>query len=135
MQTYEPNEGIEFLYTRDCMAWAAALQNLQTALTQLGINDEPRVMVIDTLGQANEYNFFASPTIHIHGADVDRRARRINRRGVGHSRPYFWQGKNYTVPPVELIVVGLEELYNMEDIKPAIKMTTVVILRHQPKDL
>lgn len=106
-----PNEGIELLYTRDCPHWPVALQNLQQALRAVGINEEPQCVTIDTMEQAEQYNFFASPTIHVRGQDIDQRARRISRRGLGHGRPYFDQGHAVGVPPLALIVAGLKELY------------------------
>ena len=107
----EPNEGIELLYTRDCHDWPEALANLKTAIAEIGIKDEPQLIIIDTEEQAEEYNFFASPTVHINGVDADPHARKINRRGLGTNRPYFYGGKNLKAPPVELLIKALQELY------------------------
>ena len=107
----EPNEGIELLYTRDCRSWPEAPQNLKAALAEVGLADEPQLIVIDTQEQAATYNFFASPTVHIHGQDADQMARRISRRGLGTARPYFYKGKIYNAPPVALLVAALAELY------------------------
>ena len=110
-ETTEPNEGIELLYTRDCEAWPEALVNLKTALKNLDIREAPRLIPVDTLEQAEVYNFFASPTIHLSGVDVDPKARRISKCGLGSSRPYFHQGRAVGAPPVELIREALKELY------------------------
>jgi len=80
-------------------------------LAQLGITDEPTLVVIDTQEQAEFYNFFASPTIHIHGLDADPLARRISRRGLGTNRPYFYGGKSHQAPPIAMLVSAIEELY------------------------
>ena len=109
--TTEPNEGIELLYTRDCRIWPEALRNLQTALATLNIREEPRLVPVDTLDQAEAYGFFASPTIHLSGIDVDPHARRISKRGLGSGRPYFYHGLAYPAPPVDLIAQSLRELY------------------------
>ena len=109
--TTEPNEGIELLYTRDCRVWPEALVNLKIALQNLAIKEQPRLIPVDTLEQAEVYNFFASPTIHLNGVDLDPKARRISKRGLGSSRPYFHQGRAVTAPPVELISQALSELY------------------------
>lgn len=112
----EPNEGIELLYIRDCQAWQQTLANLYEALEKADIKAQPKLVLIDTEDQAEEYNFFASPTVHIHGIDVDPVARRVSRRGLGKDRPYFYQGKSYSVPPVELLIKALEELYNSSEV-------------------
>lgn len=106
-----PNEGIELLYTRDCAAWREALQNLEAVCAELGIDEPPRLVAIDTLDQARLYNFFASPTIHVHGVDIDPGARRVSRRAVGAGRPYFSGGRAWPAPPRELIRTGLSELW------------------------
>lgn len=106
-----PNEGIELLYTRDCLAWPEAYQNLKMALAELGINDEPKLIIIDTMEQAALYHFFASPTIHIDGVDADPHARRITKLGLGTARPYFENGRSYSAPTVTMIKKALLELY------------------------
>lgn len=110
----EPNEGIELLYTRDCRAWPEALTNLKTALAELGITDEPQVIALDTMEQAQAYNFFASPTVHIHGQDADPHARRTGKRGLGTGRPYFEEGRSLPAPSVAFLKRALEELYYPE---------------------
>lgn len=107
----EPNEGIELLYTRDCRTWPEALANLKAALAELNINDEPSQIIIDTLEQAKLYNFFASPTVHIHGQDVDPHARHISKRGLGTGRPYFANGRSFAAPPIAMIIKAIKELY------------------------
>lgn len=111
MTATNPNEGIELLYTRDCKAWREALANLTAVMTELGIAEEPHAIPIDTLDQARAYNFFASPTIHVHGVDIDPRARRLKRRAVGSERPYLVGGRTLAAPPSELIRTGLSELW------------------------
>jgi len=110
-ETSEPNEGIELLYTRDCQAWPEALEHLKAALKQLEIPEELRLIPVDTMEQAEIHNFFASPTIHLGGVDIDPKARRISKRALGLNRPYFYNGRAHVAPPVELIVEGLRELY------------------------
>lgn len=105
----EPNQGIEFLYTRDCPAWNSALVNLQSALKELAVSTEIKIVAIDTLEQAALYRFLASPTIHFDGVDIERSARRTNRIGLGHARPYFYKGRSHSAPPVEMIVQELRE--------------------------
>jgi hypothetical protein len=111
MEIHEPNESIELLYTNDCKAWPMVLVNLKKALKQLGIKEKPRLIAIDTIEQAELYNFFSSPTIHIEGVDIDPHSRHINKRGLGCDRPYFYAGKAWKVPPVEFIMTNLHELY------------------------
>ncbi len=109
--TYEPNQGIELLHTRDCRAWPEALKNLAAALKKLGLAEEPRLVTIDTLDQAHAYQFFASPTIHVNGIDIDPKGRRVSRRALGSGRPYFYAGQASSAPPTKLIIEGLRELY------------------------
>ncbi len=106
-----PNEGIELLYTADCPNWQKALINLQQALRELKIKDEPKLIKLETMEQARLYNFFASPTIHINGIDIDRHGRRTGKRGLGDGRPYRYKKQTYLAPPVEFIKPGIEELY------------------------
>jgi len=109
MQT---NQGLELLYTPDCRAWQQAKINLEQALEQAGLSNEGfQVIVVETMEQARAYNFFASPTIHINGLDVEPQGRRIKRRGLGVGRPYFYQGQILAAPPVELIKSALKELF------------------------
>ncbi len=112
-----PNEGIELLYTKDCPAWSETLANLKIALEDLKLNEEPQLIIMDTIEQAEEYNFFASPTIHINGVDVDPHARRTHKIGLGMGRPYFAQGRALAAPPVEMIKTALQELYFEENDK------------------
>lgn len=105
------NEDIELLYTRDCKNWQETLSNLEQALKNLSIDEMPKVIPIDTWEQALEYHFFASPTIHINGTDIDKRSRRTGKRGLGIDRPYFYKSRSLSVPPVELIEEALKELY------------------------
>lgn len=114
MSATNPNEGIELLYTRDCKAWREALANLTAAMAELSITEEPQAIPLDTLDQARAYNFFASPTIHVHGVDIDPRARRVKRRTLGSERPYLVGGRTYAAPPPELIRAGLTELWGLE---------------------
>jgi len=110
--TPEPNESIELLYTPGCLAWKQAETNLKQALEQAGLNDVPfQVVAIETMEQARAYNFFASPTIHINGIDIEPHSRHVSRRGLGTGRPYFTQGQTLAVPPIELILAALKELY------------------------
>lgn len=106
-----PNEGIELLYTANCLGWQEALINLQQALRELKIKDKPKLIKLETIEQARLYNFFASPTIHIDGVDIDPQARRISRRGLGYGRPYWHQHQARLAPSVEMIKTGLQELY------------------------
>ena len=107
-----PNQGLELLYTPDCSAWPQAQANLEEALRQTNLASEPWQLVpVETMEQAYTYNFFASPTIHIHGLDIEPQARRITRRALGTGRPYFSHGQALIAPPVELIVKAIKELY------------------------
>ncbi|MBI5465892.1 MAG: hypothetical protein HY974_01230, partial [Candidatus Kerfeldbacteria bacterium] len=67
-----PNQGLELLYTSDCSAWPQAQANLEEALRQTDLTKEPwRLVMVETLEQAYAYNYFDSPTIHIHGLDIE----------------------------------------------------------------
>lgn len=106
-----PNEGIELLYTRDCQAWPDAKDNLLAALEHLNMKTKITEVVIDTMDQAYIYNFFASPTIHINGQDVDPMGRRTGKRGMGKDRPYFYDKRSWPAPSVDMIIKALQELY------------------------
>ena len=104
------NEGIELLYTKDCINWEQALENLEIALKNLDISEDIKKVMLYTQDEAITYKFFASPTVHINGVDIDKRFRNISRRSLGKERPYFYKGKSYSSPPVELIEEALKEL-------------------------
>lgn len=107
---HTPNEGIELLHTPECGAWPEAEANLKAALAELNLDDEVNIVTLYTLDEAREYNFFASPTIHVNGVDVEPQVRRSHKRGLGMDRPYFWNGTSYQAPPVEFLKKYLAEL-------------------------
>ena len=107
---HTPNEGIELLHTPECRAWPEAEANLRAALAELNLDDEIHVVALYTLDEAREYNFFASPTIHVNGVDVEPQVRRSHKRGLGMDRPYFWNGASHQAPPIEFLKKHLEEL-------------------------
>ncbi len=111
MNQANPNEGIELLYVRDCKAWQEALANLKQAMEELGLAEEPKAIPLDTMDQAHEYGFFASPTIHVDGIDIDPHARRTGKRGLGIGRPYFENGRSNAAPSVAALKRALQELY------------------------
>lgn len=111
MTEHIANEGIELLYTRDCPNWPETLKNLKSAIKNLDLKEEPTLVAMDTRDQAYEYNFFASPTIHLDGQDVDPHGRRTHKRGLGTGRPYFYKGQTYSVPPVDMIIEAFNDIY------------------------
>ncbi|MBU1039062.1 DUF2703 domain-containing protein [Patescibacteria group bacterium] len=109
--TNQSNEGIELLYTKDCQAWPTTLVNLKKALAELKVTDKPKIIKINTIIEAQLYNFFASPAIHINGQDIDPTARRSHKRGLGYGRPYFYNKSSHPYPSVEQIKSALQKLY------------------------
>ncbi|MFZ5391132.1 MAG: DF family (seleno)protein [Patescibacteria group bacterium] len=108
---HQPNEGLELLYTKDCKAWSQTLANIKQALQELNLTEEIKTVLINTLIEAKQYNFFASPTVHINGQDIDPAARRSRKIGLGYGRPYFYNQASHSHPSVEQIIKALQELY------------------------
>lgn len=100
---------IEFFYWEDCPSHERALALLREVMSEEGIDAPVEVIRVDSGDDAEHYNFFGSPTIHVNGKDIagfpDDLAGpsltcRTYRRADGRFTP---------LPPRELIVQALRD--------------------------
>jgi hypothetical protein len=61
---------VRLLYSEDCPSHDEALQRLQDALSQEGIQADVEVVRVDTFEEAEKEHFPGSPTITIDGNDI-----------------------------------------------------------------
>jgi hypothetical protein len=63
---------IELLWWEDCPSWKRALEDLEAAVAEVGL-DPARIVVreIDDLAHAELEGFVGSPTIRIEGTDIE----------------------------------------------------------------
>jgi hypothetical protein len=67
-----PHPLIELLWWEGCPSWPRALDDLQAAATEVGL-DPARIVVreIDDFAHAEAEEFVGSPTIRVDGTDID----------------------------------------------------------------
>jgi hypothetical protein len=67
-----PHPRIELLWWEGCPSWKRALEDLEGAVADVGL-DPARIVVreIDDLAHAELEGFVGSPTIRVEGADVE----------------------------------------------------------------
>jgi len=62
---------IQFQYSEDCPSHEAALERLNQALDEEGVQAKVYIVKVDTQAQVRALNFIGSPTILINGVDID----------------------------------------------------------------
>jgi hypothetical protein len=62
---------IEVLYVRDCPNYPGTLALVQQVLADLGIDAEIRTTLITDQAAAEQAQFAGSPTVRVHGCDVE----------------------------------------------------------------
>lgn len=100
---------IELFYTASCHAYRRAMDELETALDEVGLPVKFTMMRIDKLSEAKSMKFAGSPAIHVNGEDIDPKAKEIKNFAVVACRPYFWEGKSYDWPPKAMIIEALKK--------------------------
>lgn len=103
-----------------------ALREIRTVLTAAGVDAVVNKVHVTTEQQAKELAFVSSPTVRINGRDIQLDAKESECRACGElaecevdCRVWTWKGKDYNVPPREMLVDAvLREVYANAD-KPA----------------
>lgn len=101
---------IELLHTKGCQGYHKALDELEDAMADMGLEPRCDIRLVRTQEEAQQLKFFGSPTLRINGKDIDPKAETMTRFGVNTCRPYFWKGKAYDYPPKEMILEGLARM-------------------------
>jgi hypothetical protein len=126
---------IDFLYldlescTRCCgteTSLKEALEAVKTTLDAAGFDVSVNYHLIASEDEAQEFKFLSSPTIRVNGRDIDTDIKESKCESCGDicgedidCRVWVYKGKEYTVPPKELIVNSiLEEIYSPKEDKP-----------------
>jgi hypothetical protein len=68
----ETMDDVEFLYSPDCPSYRPALALLREVLTEERLPLEIRMVSVDTEFEAHRAQFPGSPTIRVHGQDIER---------------------------------------------------------------
>lgn len=61
---------VEFFYWADCPSHERALSLLREVMAEEAIQSPVEIIEIKTEAQAEQYQFYGSPTIHINGSDI-----------------------------------------------------------------
>lgn len=97
---------VEFLYWADCPSHERALELLHDVITEEQIQAPVEIIEVKTEAEAEQYNFYGSPTIRVDGEDIAPLTEysvqpsltcRAYRRADGRISP---------LPPRELIVAA-----------------------------
>jgi hypothetical protein len=93
---------IQFLYFEGCPSHEAALERLHSVLAEEGIAPEIEIIKVETEEQAQELHFSGSPTILVHGQDIDPPAHNTPYRLT--CRTYQWEdGRISPLPSTSMI--------------------------------
>ncbi len=88
---------IEVLYFDGCATWHAAVSDLQQVLSELGLEEEVRLVRVDSREEAERLRFLGSPTVRVNGKDVESS---IASEGFGMECRLYWvDGKPTGSPP------------------------------------
>ncbi|MEI6046304.1 MAG: hypothetical protein WCS37_18295 [Chloroflexota bacterium] len=101
---------IEFLYFADCPSHDRALALLRQALTEEGLNPAAVTIIeIKTEAEAEEYQFYGSPTIRVNGLDIAPLPPDISEPGLSCRGYQKADGRISPLPPLELMVQALRK--------------------------
>ena len=88
---------IEVLYFDGCATWRAAVVDLQEVLSELGLEEEVRLVSVESREEAERLRFLGSPTVRVNGKDVEPG---IPSDGFGMECRLYWvDGKPTGSPP------------------------------------
>jgi hypothetical protein len=90
---------IEFLYFDGCPSYIKALANLKEVIAEENLNAELKIIKINNPDEAENNNFFGSPSIRFNGEDFD------GREGDAsfNCRIYTIDGKMTGIPSIKYI--------------------------------
>ena len=88
---------IEVLYFDGCATWQAAVSDLEEVLSELGLQEEVRLVRVESREEAERLRFLGSPTVRVNGKDVESS---IAGEGFGMECRLYWvDGKPRGSPP------------------------------------
>ena len=92
---------IEVLYFDGCPTWQATVSDLKEVLAELGLNEEVRLVRVESREKAERLRFLGSPTVRVNGNDVESS---IPSEGFGMECRLYWvDGKPTASPPKQWI--------------------------------
>ncbi len=62
---------IELLYFDHCATWQTTLADLRQALSQVGREEQVRLVKVESQQEAKRLRFLGSPTVRVNGNDVE----------------------------------------------------------------
>ena len=101
---------IEFFYIEDCPSHERALEILREVLAEAHIQDPIEVAEIKTEQEAQQYQFYGSPTIRIDGQDIAPRPEGISEPSLTCRAFQRADGRISPLPPRELIVAAIQRV-------------------------
>ena len=99
---------LELYYFGDCPSYKRALKNVREALRLEGLPEDVALIRVESEADAQEKRFIGSPTIRIHGVDVEGAV--AEEKGYGYAcRVYADNGKSAGWPSIEKIREALAD--------------------------
>jgi hypothetical protein len=100
---------IEFFYIEDCPSHERALEILREVLAEAHIQDPVEVTEVKNEQDAQQYQFYGSPTIRIDGQDIAPRPEGVPEPSLTCRAFQRADGRISPLPPRELIVAALQK--------------------------
>ncbi len=92
---------IELLYFDHCATWQTTLADLKQALSQVGREEQVRLVKVESQQEAERLRFLGSPTVRVNGKDVELG---IPSDGFGMECRLYWvEGRPTGSPPLQWI--------------------------------
>lgn len=101
---------IEFFYIEDCPSHERALEILREVLAEAHIQDPVEIVEVKNEQEAQQYQFYGSPTIRIDGWDIAPRLEGIPEPSLTCRAFQRADGRISPLPPRELIVAALQRV-------------------------
>jgi hypothetical protein len=99
---------IQVLYFYGCNSYERALEQLENAMKDEGVEDYIEVVRVSNDTEAKKLRFLGSPTIQINGKDVEREARMRSNYGM-RNRQYWSKTGQKGIPSDETVRAALRE--------------------------
>lgn len=97
---------VEFFYWAECPSHERALAILREVMAEEHIQAPVQIIEVKTEAEAERYQFYGSPTIHIDGADIVSVPEDVARTGLTCRAYQRADGRISPLPPRELIVAA-----------------------------
>lgn len=99
---------IELLYFDGCPNHAAFMPQLRTLLDRAGVDEEVRLVRVESDDDARTVGFLGSPSLRVNGRDVEAGAEERSDFGL-KCRLYQTSGGLSGTPPDELVLAALAD--------------------------